>query len=103
MAADVESGPVVQRSHIGGGLGVGRAGREIGGKCWRGRAEGDESHSCRESLLHWFSPERLLLFKRRAFCAVHGLHLASFCLKSCHSNATAGHNPTCCRTTEICF
>src|SRR5579871_1155442 len=47
VATDIEAGPVIERSGIGRGLGVGRvAYRKVGSKCWHGRAEGDEGHSC---------------------------------------------------------
>src|SRR5579872_1087389 len=48
VAADVEAGPVIERSDIGRRLGIGGGpGRKVGSQCWHGRAEGDESHSCK--------------------------------------------------------
>src|SRR3954471_1706092 len=51
VAADVETGPVVDRRRIGRSLGVGPR-RQIGCKCWHGRAESDEGHSSEQKLLH---------------------------------------------------
>src|ERR1700722_11855886 len=52
VTADVEAGPVVERRDISRSLGVGGAGRKVGGKCWHGRADGDEGHSGKQKLLH---------------------------------------------------
>ena len=52
VAADVETGPVVDRRvRRGRCLGVGTS-CHIGRKCWHGRAEGDQGHSTEEEVLH---------------------------------------------------
>jgi hypothetical protein len=93
VTADVETGPVVDRSgNVSRSLGVGTS-SQISGHCRNRGAQGDQGDGAHQEVLHFLLLQKTILERERVR-SVYGVDLDSFCVKCCHPFATAIDNPT---------